>query len=390
MAEPPACQQRWSWPAPSAASRSWTRASPATRPAQHLQGFLSRDGLPPAELLRLGREEVTGYGADIVAGEWSDVRRTSERRARASTSSFADGDALCARDGVLVATGLRDVLPDIPGVRERWGRDLLHCPYCHGYEVRDQPLGVIGATPEAVMHAHLVRQWSPDVVLFTHTDRPEPTGRPRALVARAIGVVDGPVAGLVVEDDKLTGVELADGRVVRRAAVFVRPRMVPDNDPAGRPRLRDRRQRLGRRRPHRPHQRPRRLGGRQRRQPARPGHHRRRRGLVRRDRPQRRPRRRGRRRGGARDFRSPDPESQPNQRRTPMSVPPPSKHQLALMIWLAVFPTLVVLNLTLGRALGDLAVVPRTFVLATVAVPIVIYGLMPHLHRLRARLLTSR
>ena len=70
-----------------------------------------------------------------------------------------------------------------------------------------------------------------------------------------------------------------------------------------------------------------------------------------------------------------------------MSVPPPSKHQLALMIWLAVFPTLVVLNLALGRILGDLPVVPRTFVLATVAVPIVIYGLMPHLHRLRGRLL---
>jgi thioredoxin reductase len=129
---------------------------------------------------------------------------------------------------VLVATGLRDVLPDIPGLRERWGRDLLHCPYCHGYEVRAQPLGVIGATPEAVLHAHLVRQWSPDVVLFTHTD--ELTDEQReALVARAIGVVDGPVAGLVVEDDHLTGVELADGRVIPRTAVFVRPRMQPDN-----------------------------------------------------------------------------------------------------------------------------------------------------------------
>jgi antibiotic biosynthesis monooxygenase (ABM) superfamily enzyme len=72
-----------------------------------------------------------------------------------------------------------------------------------------------------------------------------------------------------------------------------------------------------------------------------------------------------------------------------MNAPPPSKHQLALMIWLAVFPTLVALNLTLGRLIGDLAVVPRTFILATVAVPIVIYGLMPHLHRLRARLLAS-
>ena len=71
------------------------------------------------------------------------------------------------------------------------------------------------------------------------------------------------------------------------------------------------------------------------------------------------------------------------------SVPPPSKHQLALMIWLAVFPTLTILNLLLGDWLRTLSTVPRTFVLATVAVPIVIYGLMPHLHRARARLVSS-
>ena len=71
---------------------------------------------------------------------------------------------------MLVTTGLRDELPDVPGVRERWGRDLLHCPYCHGYEVRDQPLGVLGGTPEAVAHAQLVRQWSDDVVLFAGDD----------------------------------------------------------------------------------------------------------------------------------------------------------------------------------------------------------------------------
>jgi antibiotic biosynthesis monooxygenase (ABM) superfamily enzyme len=73
-----------------------------------------------------------------------------------------------------------------------------------------------------------------------------------------------------------------------------------------------------------------------------------------------------------------------------VSVAPPFQHQLALMIWLAVFPTLVFLNLSLGQLLAGLAVVPRTFVLATAAVPIVIYGLMPKLHRLRARVLTSR
>ena len=71
-------------------------------------------------------------------------------------------------------------------------------------------------------------------------------------------------------------------------------------------------------------------------------------------------------------------------------IPPPSKHQLALMIWVAVFPTLTVLNLTVGPELKNLPVVLRTFVLATVAVPIVIYGLMSHLHRIRARLISSR
>jgi antibiotic biosynthesis monooxygenase (ABM) superfamily enzyme len=73
----------------------------------------------------------------------------------------------------------------------------------------------------------------------------------------------------------------------------------------------------------------------------------------------------------------------------PRAVPPPTKHQLALMIWLAVFPTLTVLNLTLGGSLKDLPIVARTFVFATIAVPIVIYGVMPHLHRLRARLSTG-
>jgi thioredoxin reductase len=203
---------------------------PRNAPAAHMQGFLSRDGLPPAELLRLGREEVTGYGADIVAGRVARARRAAGADSRFEVD-LADGGTLRGRR-VLVAAGLRDVLPDIRGVRERWGRDFLHCPYCHGHEVRDQPLGVIGGTREAVLHAHLVRQWSPDVVLFTHTDDLTEDDR-EALLARAIGVVDGPVAALVTEDDALTGVELADGRVVPRTAVFVRPRMVPDNDVLG-------------------------------------------------------------------------------------------------------------------------------------------------------------
>jgi thioredoxin reductase len=130
---------------------------------------------------------------------------------------------------ILVATGLRDELPDIPGVRERWGRDLLHCPYCHGYEVRDQPLGVLGGGPEAVQHALLVRQWSPDVTLFPHADALPPAQREH-LTARGIRIVEGTVARLVVGNDQLQGVELSDGAVVARTAVFVRPCFVPNAD----------------------------------------------------------------------------------------------------------------------------------------------------------------
>jgi thioredoxin reductase len=121
-----------------------------------------------------------------------------------------------------VTTGLRDVLPDIAGVTERWGRDLLHCPYCHGYEVRDRQLGILGGTPESVRHALLVRQWADDVVFFSHTTTLTPVEREQ-LLARAIGIVDGVVSRLVVEDDALAAVELEDGRTVRRDAVFVRP-----------------------------------------------------------------------------------------------------------------------------------------------------------------------
>ena len=84
---------------------------------------------------------------------------------------------------VLVTTGLRDELPDIPGVRERWGRDLLHCPYCHGYEVRDQPLGVLGGDPESVAHGLLIRQWSDDVVLFANGTEFAPDARERLIAS---------------------------------------------------------------------------------------------------------------------------------------------------------------------------------------------------------------
>src|SRR5690349_15705605 len=101
--------------------------TPRNAPAAHMQGFLSRDGMAPSELLAVGRAEVAGYGVEVVEDRVLGIDP-------GFTVRLAGGRFLTARR-VLVATGVRDELPDIEGVRERWGRDLLHCPYCHGWEV---------------------------------------------------------------------------------------------------------------------------------------------------------------------------------------------------------------------------------------------------------------
>jgi len=197
---------------------------PRNAPATHMQGFLSRDGMPPAELIAVGRREVEGYGGEFVSDHVSDVRRDDE----GFHLALGGGRTTTARR-VLVATGLRDELPDVAGLRERWARDVLHCPYCHGHEVRGQAFGVLGWSPEAVRYAQIVRQWSEDVVLFTAPGSLSNDEREQ-LTARAIGIVEGRVSQMVVKDDELQGVALEDGRFVPRSVVFVPPRFVPVDD----------------------------------------------------------------------------------------------------------------------------------------------------------------
>jgi thioredoxin reductase len=195
--------------------------APRNAPAAHMHGYLSRDGMPPAELLAAGRDEVAGYGVELADDTVSAIEIGFVVR-------LAGGRELTARH-VLVATGLRDELPDIPGVRDRWGRDVLHCPYCHGWEVRDEPLGVLGTHPAAVQHAQVVRQWSDDVTFFVHTYELGDEEQAQ-LEARGVKIVHGEIERLVVEQDRVTGVELAYGHVVARTAVFVRPSFVPRDD----------------------------------------------------------------------------------------------------------------------------------------------------------------
>ena len=195
--------------------------TPRNAPAAGVHGLLGRDGTPPAELLDRGRAEVRSYGGEIIRGEVETVERDGDRFA----VRVAGGGTLRARR-LLVTTGLVDELPDVPGLRERWGRDVVHCPYCHGWEVRDRAIGVLATGPMSVHQALLFRQWSADVTLFTHrAPAPDPEQAER-LAARGIAVVTGEVAALEVAGDRLTGVRLADGTVIAREVVAVAPRMV--------------------------------------------------------------------------------------------------------------------------------------------------------------------
>jgi thioredoxin reductase len=198
--------------------------SPRNAPATHMHGFLSRDGFPPGELLAIGRSEVKSYGGEILAGTVTGVLRDGDAGFRVL---LGDERRISARR-LLVTTGLRDELPDLPGLRARWARDVLHCPYCHGHEVRDRRLGVVGGSPGAVRYAQIVRQWTHDLVYFTPPDSLSTAERSQ-LVARAIGVVEGAIERLVIDDDELRGVQMNDGTVVPRDALFVPPRFVPNS-----------------------------------------------------------------------------------------------------------------------------------------------------------------
>ena len=194
--------------------------APRNAPAGAVHGLLARDGTPPAELLDRGRAEVRGYGGQLITGQVSTARQDRD----GFTVTLADGRMVRARR-LLVGTGLTDELPDIPGLHERWGRDVVHCPYCHGWEVRDQAIGVLASGPTAVHQALLFRQLSDDVVLLSHT-MPQPEGQAAVSWPRsASAVVPGEVVAVQINEDRLTGVRLADGTVLARQALAVAPRM---------------------------------------------------------------------------------------------------------------------------------------------------------------------
>ncbi|WP_405607151.1 NAD(P)/FAD-dependent oxidoreductase [Streptomyces sp. NBC_01511] len=198
---------------------------PRNAPAAHVHGYLGREGIAPADLVAVGREEVAGYGGEFLAGRVAAVKGSAAEGFRVVLEEGAAVPEVTARR-LLVTTGLVDEPPPVPGVAERWGREVLHCPYCHGWEVRDAPIGILATGPLAVHQALMWRQWSGDVTLFRHTAPEFGDEQYEQLAARGIAVVDGEVVALEVTDDRLSGVTLAGGRVIGVRAVVVAPLFV--------------------------------------------------------------------------------------------------------------------------------------------------------------------
>jgi thioredoxin reductase len=192
--------------------------TPRNARAEGVHNFLTRDGTPPGELLAFGRAEVASYAGEVVDGR----AVAAERSDGGFAVRLADGRAVRGRR-LLVTTGLVDVLPEVPGLAGRWGIDVIHCPYCHGWEVRDQAIGVLACGPMAVHQALMLRQLSADVTFLLH-DAPMPGEEAvEQLAARGIAVVEGEVAGLEVGGDRLTGVRLRSGQVVPVDVLGVQP-----------------------------------------------------------------------------------------------------------------------------------------------------------------------
>ncbi|PKW06284.1 Thioredoxin reductase [Streptomyces sp. 1222.5] len=200
---------------------------PRNAPSAHMQGYLTRDGMSPAEFLARGREEIARYGVELVRDRAVDASGD----ATGFTVELASGRSVRARQ-LVIATGLTDELPAVPGLAERFGRDVVHCPYCHGWELRDLPTGVLATSPLSAHQALMVTQWSKDVRLFLHeVSESELTADDlRRLAAAGVTPVPGRVEELVVADDRLAGVRLADGTVHEREVLYAAPRAVPRND----------------------------------------------------------------------------------------------------------------------------------------------------------------
>ncbi|MBF4606325.1 NAD(P)/FAD-dependent oxidoreductase [Curtobacterium sp. VKM Ac-1393] len=188
---------------------------PRNAPSAGAHNYLGREGIAPAELTAIGRDEVAAYGVEVTSGRIvATSATTGDGTDPVGFSVTVDSGAVVTARRLVVASGVVDVLPEVPGLAEQWGRGVVHCPFCHGWEIRDQRIGVLVTTPNGVHHALMFRALSEHVTAFVTDPALVDDTALAGLRARGISVVDDSVARVVSSDGTLTGVVLGSGEVV--------------------------------------------------------------------------------------------------------------------------------------------------------------------------------
>ena len=188
---------------------------PRNAPAEHAYGFSTRDATPPAELRRLGREELKPYGVAFVEAQADHVTGHNLN----FTLTLDSGQNVRAKKLVL-ATGVQDDLSILPGLSELWGRYAYTCPYCHGWEVRDKPLAIIGSDEEGYQYARFVRNWSRQLTLCTDGGQLEPDAL-GDLTRLGIAVVTTKIERLSANAEAV--IHFGDATTLHCAGIFIRP-----------------------------------------------------------------------------------------------------------------------------------------------------------------------
>ena len=194
--------------------------SPRNRFAAQSHGFLGQDGRDPAAILATARAQVAAYPTvTFVDGHAAAAAQQGDD---GFAVTLATGERLTGRRLVL-AFGISDELPAIPGLTERWGHTVLHCPYCHGYEFSGQRLGVLQVSPGSVHQAMLIAEWGPATLYLNGAQQPD-AATLAELQRRRIAIEPAPVVALEGEGQSLSAVALADGRRSPIDALYVGPR----------------------------------------------------------------------------------------------------------------------------------------------------------------------
>jgi thioredoxin reductase len=195
-------------------------------PSPEVHSFLTRDGTPPAELRRIAYEQLRPY---TTVSLQFDSALSAQQDGKGFAVTTASGATHRAR-ALLLATGVRDELPPVPGLAERWGRQVLHCPYCHGWEVRERRLAVLANAPWAAQYALTIRGWSDDVTLLTDGPAALADEERQRLLRHGVVVDERPLAVLADGSEGLLRIQFADGGAAEYAALFYRSRQRQASD----------------------------------------------------------------------------------------------------------------------------------------------------------------